>query len=53
MSNRPRIETPHELRALKNVGPATLSDLLKIFSNYLKQNQDVSKISVCLIYFVP
>jgi len=30
MKKRPRIETPLELRALKNVGPATLSDLLLI-----------------------
>lgn len=30
MNKRPRIKTPHELSELKNVGPATLGDLLFI-----------------------
>lgn len=30
MKKRQRITTPHELRTLKNVGPATLSDLLSL-----------------------
>jgi hypothetical protein len=37
MSKRPRITTPHELSTLKNVGPATLSDLLLIGITRIEQ----------------